>query len=169
MYLAAGSNLAKEYCDEFVITANNLSIYIDIDEDTGFSKYWKWEDLGVSPTDLITLRLSASEEKLTINGKTFSCPNMPDMYWSYIFSNYYRERDEGEYKEYEGLPEGSELYYVKMYDAKGNVIYIGHPKSYQNPNTGYREYCWYSNTTSQSIKYQYANDYLNQGGYSGKQ
>lgn len=167
MYLAAGSNLAKDYCDEFVITQSGLSIYIDIDEDNGFYNSWSWTDLGVSPTDLITLRLSASEEKLTINGKTFSCPDMPDMYWSYIFSNYYREYDEGEWKEYEGLPEGSALYYVKMYDAKGNVIYVGHPKSYVNSNTGRNEFYWYSNTASQSVSRQYANDYLSQGGYSG--
>lgn len=167
MYLAAGNNLAKDYCDEFVITQSALSIYIDIDEDNGFYKTWSWTDLGVSPTDLITLRLSASEEKLTINGKTFSCPDMPDMYWSYIFSNYYREYDEGEWKEYEGLPEGSALYYVKMYDAKGNVTYVGHPKSYVNSNTGRNEFYWYSNTASQSVSRQYANDYLNQGGYSG--
>ena len=167
MYLAAGSNLAKDYCDEFVVTQSGLYIYIDIDEDNGFSKTWSWTDLGVSPTDLITLRLSASEEKLTINGKTFSCPDMPNMYWSYIFSNYYREYDEGEWKEYEGLPEGSALYYVKMYDAKGNVTYVGHPKSYVNSNTGRNEFYWYSNTTSQNVKRQYANDYLNQGGYLG--
>lgn len=167
MYLAAGSNLAKDYCDEFVITQSGLSIYIDIDEDNGFYNSWSWTDLGVSPTDLITLRLSASEEKLTINGKTFSCPDMPDMYWSYIFSNYYREYDEGEWKEYEGLPEGSALYYVKMYDAKGNVTYVGHPKSYVNSNTGRNEFYWYSNTASQSVRRQYANDYLSQGGYSG--
>lgn len=167
MYLAAGSNLAKDYCDEFVVTQSGLYIYIDIDEDNGFSKTWSWTDLGVSPTDLITLRLSASEEKLTINGKTFSCPGMPNMYWSYIFSNYYREYDEGEWKEYEGLPEGSALYYVKMYDAEGNVTYVGHPKSYVNSNTGRNEFYWYSNTASQSVKRQYANDYLNQGGYLG--
>ena len=51
--------------------------------------------------------------------------------------------------------------------AEGNVTYVGHPKSYVNSNTGRNEFYWYSNTASQSVGRQYANDYLSQGGYSG--
>ena len=167
IYLAAGGNLAKDGCDW--LRLNNYGLYISLEssDDLWYYNSWKWEDLGVALTDLITLRFSSVDETLTINGKVIQCPGLLALGWSYIFSNYYREYDEGEWKEYEGVPEGSALYYVRMYDKNGEITYIGHPKSYINPTSGVKEYCWYSNTPSQNIQYQYANDYQNQGGYTG--
>ena len=50
-----------------------------------------------------------------------------------------------------------------MFDSDGNPTYIGHPKCEIDSTTGKKEYYWYSNTQSN----QYANDYQNQGGYTG--
>ena len=166
VHLAASSNLAKDYCDELIIDNSSIELALRErdDEDDWVSVYhnsWKLADFGVSATDVITLRLSG--ETITINGKTLSCKNIPGMGWSYIFSNYYRERDEGEWKEYEGVPEGSELYYVKMLDADGEITYLGYPKYEYTATTGQKEYYWHSNTCDP----QYANDYQNQGHYTG--
>lgn len=166
VYLAAGGNLARESCDELKISNSQITLDLKGKDDEGdwYSSYystWNLADFGVSATDLITMRLSG--ETITINGKTLPCKNIPYLSWSYIFSNYYREYDEGEWKEYEGVSEGSELYYVKMFDTEGNNTYFGYAKCDYNPTTGKKEYYWHSNTQSP----QYANDYLNQGGYTG--
>ena len=165
-YLATSGNLAKDYCDELIIDNTSIELVLrerDEDDDVVTSYYnsWKLADFGVSATDLITLRLSG--ETITINGTTMSCKKIPAMSWTYIFSNYYRERDEGEWEVYEGVPEGSELYYVKMYDANGENTYVGYPQYDYNSATGEKEYYWYSNTRNP----QYANDYQNQGHYTG--
>ena len=165
-YLAASGNLAKDYCDELIIDNTSIELVLrerDEDDDGVISYYnsWKLADFGVSATDLITLRLSG--ETITINGTTMSCKKIPAMSWSYVFSNYYREYDEGEWEVYEGVPEGSELYYVKMYNANGENTYVGYPQYDYNSATGEKEYYWYSNTRNP----QYANDYQNQGHYMG--
>ena len=169
VWLAASGNLAKDYCDELIIDESTIELILRGRDDDGegytvYYKSWKLADFGVSSTDLITLTLSG--ETITINGKTLSCPSIPYMAWSYIFSNYYRESDEGEWKVYEGVPENSALYYVKMCDADGNVSYLGHADKSVNPATNNMEYCWYSNKSG-TEEYQFANDAVNQGGYGG--
>ena len=158
--LGCGSNRAKDECDEFTVTANGLYIIDD------YYFNWKWADIGVEYTDLITLRFSGNNQTLTINGKELSCSGLSYMGWYYLFSCYYREYDEGEWKEYEGVPEGSELYYVKMWDANGNLTYLGHAAKAVNPATNNMEYCWYSNKSG-TEEYQFAYDAVNQGGYGG--
>ena len=158
--VGCGSNRAKDECDEFTVTVNGLYIIDD------YYFNWKWADIGVEYTDLITLRFSGNNQTLTINGKELSCSGLNYMGWYYLFSCYYREYDEGEWKEYEGVPEGSELYYVKMWDADGNLTYLGHAAKAVNPKTNNMEYCWYSNKSG-TEEYQFANDAVNQGGYGG--
>lgn len=161
VYLAASSNLARDYCDYLLITETQLELNIE-SEDDWYSKSWQLSDFGVTSTDLITLKLSG--KTISINGTTLLCEEeIPSMYWAYIFSNYYRESDEGIWEVYEGVPEGSELYYAKLFDIDGNNTYIGYPQCDYNSTTGEKEYYWYSNTNSN----QYANDYQNQGGYTG--
>lgn len=160
-YLGASSNLAKDYCDEFSVTQSGLVLSIDVNDSEWYNYSWKWSEIGVEYTDLITLRFSGADQTLTINGKVLSCEGLGYMSWSYIFSSYYRENDEGEWKEYEGVPEGSELYYVKMYDANGALTYFGHAAKLKNST----EYCWYS-TKNGTATCQYANDSANQGGYT---
>ena len=166
VYLAASGNLARDSRSYLMITSSDITLNMrgKDEDDDWYSKYnntWNLTDFGVSSTDLITLKLSG--EAITINGTTLSCENIPYMSWSYIFSSYYRESDEGVWLEYKGVPEDSELYYVKMFDADGNIKYLGYPKYNYNSTTGEKEFYWYSNTYSP----QYANDYQNQGSYTG--
>lgn len=168
LWLASSGNLAKDNCDGLMI--NSSSIKLDLTEGSSddavsvYYKSWSLADFGVSATDLITLKLSG--ETITINGVTLSCPEIPYMSWTYLFSSYYRERDEGLWKEYEGVSENSKLYYVKMWDADGNLTYLGHAAKAVNPKTNNMEYCWYSNKSG-TEEYQFANDAVNQGGYGG--
>ena len=123
--LAADSNLAKDYCDSFEVDQYGLYLLAGTEDD--WTTYnWKWSEIGVNYTDLITLRFSGEDETLNINGVELSCEGLRSMGWTYIFSSYYREYDEGEWKEYEGVPESSELYYVKMYDSNGEFTYLGY-------------------------------------------
>ena len=165
VFIAAGNNRAKDACDTFEIRGSALSLYIDDGEDW-FSEGWSLSDAGVTSTDLITLRLSAQDQTMTINGVELPCEGLESMSWTYIFSSYYREYDEGEWKEYEGVPDGSELYYVKMYDSNGELTYFGYAAKAMNPASSQVEYCWYSSSNGVE-KYQFANDSANKGGYLG--
>lgn len=160
VHLGSGGNLEKDGCDEFKVTTTGLYIIDDYDFN------WKWADIGVEYTDLITLRFSGNSQTITINGVELSCNGLDYMGWVHLFSSYYRDYDEGEWKEYEGVPEDSELYYVKMWDADGNLTYLGHAAKAVNPETNNMEYCWYSNKSG-TEEYQFANDAVNQGGYGG--
>ena len=87
------------------------------------------------------------------------------MSWTYLFSAYGRDSDEGvSYYDY-GVPEGSKLYYVKMYDINGKETYVGHAAKAKNPATGKEEYCWYSNNNG-VMECQFAYDSANKGGYT---
>ena len=122
-YLAAGVNMRNSY-DKLMANNNSLYIYDRINKDDGNSYSWNWSDIGVSPTDLITLTFNGKKETITVNGKVLECPGIKDMYWDYLFSAYAREYDDGEWEEYYSVPEGSALYYVKMYNAHVNVLTV---------------------------------------------
>lgn len=144
-----------------------MSLYTSTSSDS-YSKSWKWTELGVNYTDLITLRLSTVDNTLTINGQKFDCGEdliMPS--FSYLFSEYFREYDEGEWKEYDGVPDGSELYYVKVYTADGDLQYLGYASKAINPETNTLEHCWYAINSQGKTIYNFANDAVNQGGYTG--
>lgn len=163
-YLACGSNLEKDNCDEFYISSTELKyIYNTSSSDCIFS--YKWADIGVNYTDLITLRLSAVDGTLAINDKVFECDNA-GLSCSYLFAEYYRDRDEGLYETMLGIPEMSELYYVKMYDVNGNLTYFGHAAKAINPSTSNIEYCWYSDNNGVT-SYEFANNAIEMGGFGG--
>lgn len=163
-YLACGSNLEKENCDEFYISSTELKyIYNTSSSDCIFS--YKWADIGVNYTDLITLRLSAVDGTLAINDKVFECDNA-GLSCSYLFAEYYRDRDDGLYETMLGVPDMSELYYVKMYDANGNLTYFGHAAKAINPATGNIEYCWYSDKNGVT-SYEFAHNAIEMGGFGG--
>ena len=61
-----------------------------------------------------------------------------------LFSYYFTEYDEGRYTKYEGVPEGSKLYYVKIWDENENLVYLGAASKAVNPKTDIEEYCWHS-------------------------
>lgn len=165
-YLGSGSNRAKDSCDELYITNSSLRFYSSAKDDS-FSKTWNWTDLGVNYTDLITLQISAADDTVTVNGKVQQCDGFIMPSFSYLFSSYYREYDEGEWKEYEGVPDGSALYYVKMLTSTGKVAYLGYAAKALNPATNKLECCWYSKYSNGTETYQFAHDAINQGGYTG--
>ncbi|MBR0335999.1 MAG: leucine-rich repeat domain-containing protein [Alistipes sp.] len=165
-YLGSGSNRESDYCDEFYITNSSLSFYSCTKEDY-FSKTCNWADVGMSPTDLITLQISNIEKTMTINGNVLPCDGLIMPAFSYLFSSYYRDYDEGEWKEYEGVHDGSELYYVKMLTSTGKVAYLGYAAKAVNPATNKLECCWYSKYSNGTETYQFAHDAINQGGYTG--
>lgn len=165
-YLGSGSNRAKDSCDELYITNSSLRFYSSAKDDS-FSKTWNWTDLGVNYTDLITLQISAADDTVTVNGKVQQCDELIMPSFSYLFSSYYREYDEGEWEEYEGVPDGSALYYVKMLTSTGKVAYLGYAAKAVNPATNKLECCWYSKYSDGTETYQFAHDAINQGGYTG--
>jgi hypothetical protein len=165
-YLGSGSNRAKDSCDELYITNSSLRFYSSAKDDS-FSKTWNWTDLGVNYTDLITLQISAADDTVTVNDKVQQCDGLIMPSLSYLFSSYYREYDEGEWKEYEGVPDGSALYYVKMLTSTGKVAYLGYAAKAVNPATNKLECCWYSKYSDGTETYQFAHDAINQGGYTG--
>lgn len=159
-FLACGNNYDLDSCDDIQVSKSGISIWISANT----NYFWGWSEIGISPTDLIILKFSGADQTITINNKVLSCPGISSLALDYLFSGYARESDEGELDvRYYGIPEESELYYVKMYDAQGDMIYIGHPKY----DTERNEHCWYSSTYNGIIKYQYASDSLNMGGYGG--
>lgn len=167
VYLGSGANRAKDSCDELYITTNSdLSLYSDSKDDF-FWKTWYLKDFGVNYTDLITLKISATNDTITVNDKVLQCDGLIMPSLSYLFSSYYREYDEGEWMEYEGVPDGSELYYVKMLTSSGKVAYLGYADKALNPDTNKLEHCWHSKYSNGREVYQFAHDAANQGGYTG--
>jgi uncharacterized protein (TIGR02145 family) len=152
-YLASYGNQEKDSSTAFQVTTSGITLG---------SCTWAWTDLGISYTDLITLTFSGEDESILINNKKLNCPGITNLAWTYLFSSYYRDSDDGVYEEYDAVPDGSELYYVKMYDNNDNLIYHGHAAQNKINN----QYCWCSNKQG-IIEYHYAHDYVNQGGFEG--
>ena len=156
IYLASGSNYEYESCDFIKLSGSSLSIK-DI-ASVSLSSF------GVSATDLITLTYDVNAGTIKINNKTVSVTGASPLTLKYLFSAYYYDRDDGVWEEYNGVPENSALYYVKMYDADGNQIYFGHAAKVKNA-AGELENCWYANDNG-NIHWQYAHDSVNKGGYT---
>ena len=63
----------------------------------------------------------------------------------YLFTYYTHENDEGIWCVLgEGVPEGSKLYYVKIWDENDDIVYLGAASKAMNPTTNKEEYCWKS-------------------------
>lgn len=103
---------------------------------------YKWADLGVTETDVITMIFDKGNSTLTVNGKSLSCTTSIGV--EYLFSSYYYDRDDGVYRAYSGFQDGAKLYYVKGWDAEGRLVYIGTPSMEQN-SSGILEACWVAN------------------------
>ncbi len=86
---------------------------------------------------------------------------------SYLFTYYSSENDEGVYRRRgEGVPEGSKLYYVKIWNENDELVYLGAASKALNSTTGQEEYCWRSfyngefnyefayKPTTESVSYQ---------------
>ena len=155
IHLASGNNYARD-CDYIRFSGSSIDI-----KDAG---YVSLSSFGVSATDLITLVYDVNAGTIKINNKTVSVTGAEPLSLNYLFSAYYYERDDGVYEKYQGVPENSALYYVKMYDADGNQIYFGHAAKVKNTR-GELENCWYANNNG-TIHWQYAYDSANKGGYT---
>jgi hypothetical protein len=117
----------------------------DREYDDGWSYDWTTYDLaslGLTATDVLTIRLDSTNDTATINGHTVSNGNIMSVISNYIFSSYYHDRDDGEYEEYKGFIEDARLYYVKAWDSYGRLVYLGHADKATNSKTGNIEACW---------------------------
>ena len=89
---------------------------------------------------------------------------------SFFFSYFSSENDEGTWRVCgEGVPEGSKLYYVKIWDNNDNLVYIGGASKALNPITNQEEYCWcsyYNETENYEFAY-YPTTHSNYTPYGG--
>ena len=77
-------------------------------------------------------------------------------YSHYLFTHYYGENDEGYYLALgKGVPEGSKLYYIKIWDENDSLVYLGAASTALNPQTNEMENCWRSHYNGKDI-YEFA-------------
>ena len=109
-----------------------------------------WDELGMSPLSRITLNISVSKGLISINGNDISVPGLKEFTdIEYLFSSYYYIDDDGYAKVYASPPSGSKLYYAKIWDQSGNVVYHGYAAKGQYSD-GTMQYAWkseYANNT----------------------
>ena len=140
-YYLSCENSAKDYCDYIELDKNGVWL---CDEEDAY--IYLWSDLNVVSTDCIILKISFIENSIKLNGANleYLLPSGTKFTSRYLFTKYYGESDEGYYRSWNGLPEGSKLYYVKIWDENDNLIYLGAASTAQNPNTNNLENCWKS-------------------------
>ena len=108
----------------------------------------------VALSDVLTLTATLEGRTLSteVNGvsKSFDgtdhwASTNPSIRFDHLFHSYERDHDEGTTYDYSaGVPDGARLYYVKIWDASGNLVYFGHAAKAVNPSNAQEEYCWYS-------------------------
>ena len=103
-----------------------------------------WEQMGVSPTDKIVLNISLSKGLVTVNGKEIPISGI-DAFTDigYLFSSYYYDNDDGYAKKYDTVPADSRLYYVKIWNTSGSLVYFGYA-SQGEYSAGQSQYAWKS-------------------------
>lgn len=147
------NNTAKNNYDALVIN-NDGMIFTD-----GANKCtYSWSELNANPLDCMTLSISFDEKYIRVNGKDAEYKFTEDINFtpSYLFSCYDDD------KEYEsclignGVPEGSKLYYAKVWDENGNLVYLGGATRMFRSTTNEEEYCW-CHCYEGSIVYHFAN------------
>ncbi len=146
------SNYAKDDYQSLCFSSTNFYCYSGKDGETSF--LIKFEDLSkpIKWTDVITLRLS---NKLNIINDIEIGEDFDGFYGGDLFCMYYGERDEGWYSSRKGLPDGTRIYYVKVWDSNGKLIYIGHP----GKESQFGDWAWHS-VTPDGEKYEYAGTYI---------
>ena len=95
--------------------------------------------MGASPTDIITLKISALDKTVTVNGEVISVPEI-EVFTSIknLFSAYYYYRDDGSANDWAAVPTGSKLYFVKIGD-----VYKGYATQAEYTD-GSTQWCWES-------------------------
>ena len=132
--------------DNIEIMGSKINVYNGYrynNYDERVSVYTKFDlsTIGVEPTDVITLRIDDINDIVTINGIAMEGAIQHAMA-KYIYSSYYYEYDEGAYRQYSGITEGTKLYYAKGWDSYGRLQYVGYAGVATNPDTGNEEACW---------------------------
>lgn len=161
-FMLGSTNRAKDSSVEIPITAEGIGFYdYDEDDDVTYIKkaVYTWAEMGVNSTDVITYTIDTKNDKIIVNEKELSCTSdLSSFGLTCLFSDYYRENDEGVYKDYGGFMEDSRLYYVKIWDNYGRLTYLGGPMMQTNPHTGSTEACWcstyYNSTTGKLVSVQ---------------
>ena len=122
---------------------------------------YSWSELNSEITDCMVLNISLKDKSIKLNGNNidYKIDSSKSSYSTsgLIFSDYYRDYDEGEYKKWSGVPVGSKLYYIKLWDENDELIYLGAASTALNPTTNEVENCWrsyYNETTT----YQFAHN-----------
>lgn len=139
-------NRARENTSAIFLNTSGLVFY-DEDEDEIRSSTYPWESLNVSKSDRMTLTISFKDKEMSINDNPieYKMNSLTSFRSGYFFSYFSSENDEGVWRvRGEGVPEGSKLYYVKIWDENDNLVYIGGASKALNPETNTEEYCWRS-------------------------
>lgn len=137
------TNTDKDSYSALYMNGNNGITLIDEDDD----KYtYSWDKLGVNLTDCMILEVSFKDNYFKINNVELDYILPSNLFFRthYFYTQYAREWDEGEQKSWSGIPEGSKLYYAKLWDENNNIIYIGYASQALNPQTNNIENCWLS-------------------------
>lgn len=164
-------NSARENTSKMYLSTSGLVIY-DEDEEEIRSSTYSWESLNVSKSDLMTLKISFKDKEISINNNSFEYKmnSLSSFKSSFFFSYFSSENDEGTWRVCgEGVPEGSKLYYVKIWDNNDNLVYIGGASKALNPITNQEEYCWcsyYNETENYEFAY-YPTTHSNYTPYGG--
>jgi len=140
-YLCSG-NLSR---DEFNAISMNSSMIAFQDNEDSYKSYL-WNDLNISPTDCMVLEVSFKDSYIKLNGSEIE-NNLPlkNTFGSYcFFSSYSKDSDDGDWLSWGGVPEGSKLYYVKVWDKDNNLVYLGGASKALNLLTNIEENCWRS-------------------------
>lgn len=144
-------NRARDNTSAIYLSDNGLTFdydEYDDDENDSYSDYsYTWNELNVGKTDCMTLTVSFRDSYIKLNGVelVYKMLAYTSFSSSYLFTYYYSENDEGLYRRLgEGVPEGSKLYYVKIWDENDNLVYLGAASKALNRKTNQEEYCWRS-------------------------
>ena len=153
-------NNASKVANDALIVNKDGMMFKDGNNEYNYS----WDELNVQATDCMILTVSFKDSFIEMNGEEVECkiPSTINFTPSYLFSRYEKESDSGWwYLKGYGVPEGSKLYYTKIWDENGNLVYLGGASKSLNPTTNQEEYCWRSYYEDQdSYRFAYYSDEL---------
>ena len=141
-YFLCCGNDSRYHASEIYMGENRI-VFQDNEHEFDYT----WEELQASHTDCLILTASFNDKYIQLNDLKFENPmtGFNAFSPSYLFTYYYGESDDGYWLELgKGVPEGSKLYYVKIWDVYDNLVYVGGASISVNPKTGNEEYCWRS-------------------------
>ena len=147
-------NTAEDDNDQLTMTNNGI-VFSD-----GVNSYvYTWSELQINSTDCMTFIVSFNEGYINMNGNNldFKMPKDINFTPDYLFTKHYYDKDPDVTCEIGyGVPEKSKLYYAKVWDEDGNLVYLGGASKSLNPNTNQEEYCWRSYSNGKD-SYHFAN------------